>query len=89
MDRVVIHPQSVIHSMVAYVDGSVIAQLGNPDMRTRSPTPWPSRRVDAGVKPLDLFAIGPAQLQAARPRSFPLPAWPTGRWPRRAWRRRC
>jgi 1-deoxy-D-xylulose-5-phosphate reductoisomerase len=57
--EVVIHPQSVIHSMVAYVDGSVIAQLGNPDMRTpiAHAMAYPDR-IDAGVKPLDLFAIG-------------------------------
>lgn len=64
--EVVIHPESVIHSMVAYVDGSVIAQLGNPDMRTpiAHAMAFPER-VDAGVKPLDLFAIG--QLNFERP----------------------
>jgi 1-deoxy-D-xylulose-5-phosphate reductoisomerase len=64
--EVVIHPESVIHSMVAYVDGSVIAQLGNPDMRTpiAHAMAYPER-VDAGVKPLDLFAIG--QLNFERP----------------------
>ena len=41
--QVVIHPQSVIHSMVQYKDGSVLAQLGNPDMCTPSPTRWPIR----------------------------------------------
>lgn len=55
---VVIHPQSVIHSMVSYVDGSVLAQLGNPDMRTpiAYALSWPER-CDAGVEPLDLFAV--------------------------------
>ena len=51
---VVIHPQSIIHSMVQYVDGSVIAQLGNPDMRT--PIAYGlahPARIDAGVRPLD------------------------------------
>ena len=51
---VVIHPQSIIHSMVQYVDGSVIAQMGNPDMRT--PIAYGlahPHRIDAGVKPLD------------------------------------
>jgi len=64
--EVVIHPESVIHSMVAYVDGSVIAQLGNPDMRTpiAHAMAYPER-VDAGVRPLDLFAIG--QLNFERP----------------------
>lgn len=52
--QVVVHPQSFIHSMVQYVDGSVIAQLGNPDMRTPIAygLAYPSR-IDAGVKPLD------------------------------------
>ena len=51
---VVLHPQSVIHSMVQYTDGSVIAQLGNPDMRTPIAygLAWPAR-IDAGVEPLD------------------------------------
>lgn len=57
--EVVIHPQSVIHSMVSYVDGSVLAQLGNPDMRTpiAHALAWPER-VESGVKPLDIAAIG-------------------------------
>jgi len=57
--EVVIHPQSVIHSMVDYVDGSVLAQLGNPDMRTpiAHALAYPER-IDAGVRPLDLFEIG-------------------------------
>ncbi len=56
--EVVIHPQSVIHSLVDYVDGSVLAQLGNPDMRTpiSHALAWPER-IDSGVLPLDLFAI--------------------------------
>ncbi|MDD2701069.1 MAG: 1-deoxy-D-xylulose-5-phosphate reductoisomerase [Sideroxydans sp.] len=56
--QVVVHPQSVIHSMVQYVDGSVLAQLGNPDMRTpiAYALAWPERIV-SGVAPLDLFAI--------------------------------
>ena len=56
--EVVIHPQSVIHSLVDYVDGSVIAQLGNPDMRTpiAHALAYPER-VDSGVAPLDLFAV--------------------------------
>jgi 1-deoxy-D-xylulose-5-phosphate reductoisomerase len=56
--QVVVHPQSVIHSMVQYVDGSVLAQLGNPDMRTPIAygLAYPER-IDAGVAPLDLFKI--------------------------------
>ena len=57
--QVVVHPQSVIHSMVEYVDGSVLAQLGNPDMRTpiAQALAYPDR-VDAGVPFIDLFGIG-------------------------------
>ncbi len=56
--QVVIHPQSVIHSMVAYTDGSVIAQLGNPDMRTpiAHAMGYPDR-IDSGVDALDLFKV--------------------------------
>ena len=66
MIEVVVHPQSVIHSMVDYADGSVIAQLGNPDMRTpiANAMAWPER-IDAGVRPLDLFEI--ARLDFERP----------------------
>jgi 1-deoxy-D-xylulose-5-phosphate reductoisomerase len=57
--QVVIHPQSVIHSMVEYRDGSVIAQLGAPDMRTpiACALSWPDR-IEAGVEPLDFTALG-------------------------------
>ncbi len=64
--EVVVHPQSVIHSLVQYVDGSVLAQLGNPDMRTpiAHALAWPER-ISAGVAPLDLPAI--ARLDFERP----------------------
>lgn len=64
--EVVVHPQSVIHSMVDYVDGSVIAQLGNPDMRTpiAHALAWPER-IDSGVRALDLIEI--ARLTFERP----------------------
>jgi 1-deoxy-D-xylulose-5-phosphate reductoisomerase len=57
--EVVIHPQSVIHSLVDYTDGSVLAQLGNPDMRTpiAHALAYPER-IEAGVRALDLFEIG-------------------------------
>lgn len=63
---VVLHPQSVIHSMVQYIDGSVIAQLGNPDMRTPIAygLGWPER-IDAGVEPLDFAKM--ADLSFASP----------------------
>lgn len=56
--EVVVHPQSTVHSMVAYNDGSVLAQLGNPDMRTpiAYALAWPER-LESGVAPLDLFAV--------------------------------
>jgi len=64
--QVVIHPQSVIHSMVSYNDGSVLAQLGNPDMRTpiAHAMAWPERMV-SGVAQLDIFKI--AQLNFEQP----------------------
>jgi len=57
--KVVIHPQSVIHSMVQYLDGSVLAQLGNPDMRTPIAhcMAYP-QRILSGVEPLDFFKVG-------------------------------
>jgi len=70
--EVVIHPQSVIHSLVDYVDGSVLAQLGNPDMRTpiANALAWPER-IDSGVAPLDLFAIARLDFQAPDEERFP------------------
>ena len=64
--EVVVHPQSTIHSMVAYNDGSVLAQLGNPDMRTpiAYALGWPER-LASGVAPLDVFAT--ARLDFERP----------------------
>lgn len=62
--QVVVHPQSVVHSMVEYVDGSVLAQMGNPDMRTpiAHALAWP-RRIDSGVASLDLFEIARLDFQ--------------------------
>ncbi|KSW23353.1 MULTISPECIES: 1-deoxy-D-xylulose-5-phosphate reductoisomerase [unclassified Pseudomonas] len=70
--EVVIHPQSVIHSLVDYVDGSVLAQLGNPDMRTpiAHALAWPER-IDSGVSPLDLFGIARLDFQAPDEQRFP------------------
>jgi 1-deoxy-D-xylulose-5-phosphate reductoisomerase len=70
--EVVIHSQSVIHSLVDYIDGSVLAQLGNPDMRTpiANALAWPER-IDSGVAPLDLFAIGRLDFQAPDEERFP------------------
>jgi len=70
--EVVIHPQSVIHSMVDYVDGSVLAQLGNPDMRTpiAHALAWPER-IESGVSALDLLRVGRLDFQAPDDRRFP------------------
>jgi 1-deoxy-D-xylulose-5-phosphate reductoisomerase len=70
--QVVVHPQSVIHSMVQYVDGSVLAQLGNPDMRTPIAygLAYPER-IDAGVAPLDLFKIATLNFAAPDFERFP------------------
>ncbi|MBO6277616.1 MULTISPECIES: 1-deoxy-D-xylulose-5-phosphate reductoisomerase [Pseudomonas] len=70
--EVVIHPQSVIHSLVDYIDGSVLAQLGNPDMRTpiANALAWPER-IDSGVAPLDLFAVARLDFQRPDEQRFP------------------
>lgn len=64
--EVVLHPESVIHSMVEYEDGSILAQLGNPDMRTpiAHALAWPSRMA-SGVEPLNIFKV--AQLNFEKP----------------------
>lgn len=69
---VVVHPQSTIHSLVDYVDGSMLAQLGQPDMRTTLAVglAWPER-IDAGVAPLDLAAIGRLDFEAPDTAAFP------------------
>jgi 1-deoxy-D-xylulose-5-phosphate reductoisomerase len=69
---VVLHPQSVIHSMVEYVDGSVLAQLGNPDMRTpiAHALGWPER-IDSGVESLDLFQVARLDFVAPDVQRFP------------------
>lgn len=70
--EVVVHPQSVIHSMVEYVDGSVLAQLGNPDMRT--PIAYAlgyPERLQSGVGSLDLFKIARLDFEAPDTQKFP------------------
>ena len=63
--QVVVHPQSVVHSLVQYVDGSVLAQLGNPDMRTpiAHALAYPER-IEAGVEPLDLVKVATLNFMA-------------------------
>lgn len=70
--QVVIHPQSVIHSMVRYVDGSVLAQLGQPDMKTPIAygLGWPNR-IEAGVQELDFLAMKDLSFEAASFEQFP------------------
>jgi 1-deoxy-D-xylulose-5-phosphate reductoisomerase len=70
--EVVIHPQSVIHSMVSYVDGSVIAELGNPDMRTpiAHALAYPER-IESGVAQLDLTRMGALQFYPPDFERFP------------------
>ncbi|TAN49869.1 MAG: 1-deoxy-D-xylulose-5-phosphate reductoisomerase [Methylococcaceae bacterium] len=70
--QVVIHPQSIIHSLVDYVDGTVLAQMGNPDMRVpiAHALAWPER-FESGVAPLDLFAVGQLNFMAPDFARFP------------------
>ncbi|MES9843777.1 MAG: 1-deoxy-D-xylulose-5-phosphate reductoisomerase [Candidatus Sedimenticola sp. PURPLELP] len=70
--QVVLHPQSVIHSLVEYIDGSVLAQLGNPDMRTpiAHALGWPER-IDSGVSSLDLFDIARLDFEPPDMQRFP------------------
>jgi 1-deoxy-D-xylulose-5-phosphate reductoisomerase len=70
--EVVIHPQSVIHSLVEYVDGSLLAQLSHPDMRTpiAHALAWP-QRVDAGVRRLDLAQVSGLTFEPADFARFP------------------
>lgn len=70
--EVVVHPQSIVHSLVDYVDGSVLAQLGNPDMRTAIAYGLSHpERIDTGVPALDLCQIGQLQFQAPDTDTFP------------------
>lgn len=70
--QVVLHPQSVIHSMVEYVDGSVLAQLGNPDMRTpiAHALAWPER-IESGVGSLDIFGVAQLDFESPDLKRFP------------------
>ncbi len=70
--EVVIHPQSVIHSMVEFHDRSIVAQLGAPDMRTpiAFALAWPER-IDSGVEPLDFAALGALEFGRVEPERFP------------------
>ena len=69
---VVVHPQSIVHSMVEYADGSVLAQLGNPDMRTAlaHALAWPDR-VDAGVARARSAALAQLEFEEPDRETFP------------------
>ena len=70
--QIVVHPQSVIHSMVEYMDGSVVAQLGAPDMRTpiACALAWPER-IESGVAPLDFTTLGSLEFERLDALRFP------------------
>lgn len=76
---VVVHPQSIIHSLVQYNDGSVLAQLGNPDMRTpiAHALAWPER-IESGVADLDLFEIARLDFEKPDLEAFPCLAIASG-----------
>lgn len=81
--QIVIHPQSIIHSMVSYADGSVLAQMGNPDMRTpiAHAMAWPER-TDSGVDELDIFSVARLDFELPDEQRFP-----ALRMAREAWER--
>ena len=71
--RVIVHPESIIHSMVSYADGSVIAQMGRPDMRTpiAHALAWPER-IASGVAPLDFMQLSGLHFEEPDTERFPL-----------------
>lgn len=70
--EVIVHPESIIHSMVRYHDGSVVAQLGRPDMRTpiAHALAWPER-IDSGVQPLDFLEVAGLHFEKPDTQRFP------------------
>ncbi len=78
---ILLHRQSIIHSMVSYNDGSVIAQLGNPDMRTpiANALAWPER-IESGVEPLNLLQVGQLDFTLADERRYPCLALARQAW---------
>ena len=70
--EILLHRQSIVHSMVSYLDGSVIAQLGNPDMRTpiANALSWPER-IDSGVEPLNLLQVSQLDFTLADETRYP------------------
>ena len=81
--EILLHRQSIIHSMVSYDDGSVLAQLGNPDMRTpiANALAWPDR-IESGVEPLDLLQVSQLDFTRADDRRYPCLALARQAWHR-------
>jgi 1-deoxy-D-xylulose-5-phosphate reductoisomerase len=81
--EILLHRQSIVHSMVSYRDGSVIAQMGNPDMRTpiANALAWPER-IESGVEPLDLFQVGQLDFTLADESRYPCLALAREAWHR-------
>ena len=86
--EVVVHPQSIVHSLVEYIDGSMLAQLGNPDMRTpiAHALGWPER-IASGVESLDILRAARLEFEAPDAVRFPCLGW-LARRPRQAARLR-
>jgi 1-deoxy-D-xylulose-5-phosphate reductoisomerase len=81
--RVVLHPQSLVHSLVEYNDGSVLAQMGNPDMRIpiSHALGWPER-IESGARQLDLMTVGSMQFEAPDRAHYPCLELATSAWRR-------
>ena len=79
--EILLHRQSIVHSMVAYTDGSVIAQMGNPDMRTpiANALAWPDR-IESGVEPLNLLQVGRLDFTLADEARYPCLALAREAW---------
>jgi len=79
--EILLHRQSIVHSMVAYTDGSVIAQMGNPDMRTpiANVLAWPDR-IESGVEPLNLLQVGRLDFTLADEARYPCLALAREAW---------
>ncbi|MCP4390590.1 MAG: 1-deoxy-D-xylulose-5-phosphate reductoisomerase [Gammaproteobacteria bacterium] len=79
--EIVLHRQSIVHSMVSYLDGSVIAQLGNPDMRTpiANALSWPER-IESGVEPLNLLQVSQLDFTLADEARYPCLALAREAW---------
>jgi 1-deoxy-D-xylulose-5-phosphate reductoisomerase len=79
--EILLHRQSIVHSMVSYNDGSVIAQMGNPDMRTpiANALAWPER-IESGVEPLNLLQVGQLDFSVADEARYPCLALARQAW---------